>query len=151
MAERLRPYFKLAGALAVSIAIAAWASRRSAEGAINGWLLANPPAPVIWETALAAKGVERCRDPLKIHRALRTLPASLDQIHRVWCADGCGWVAIALESDELTVFARDCGSKPEAWAPRGLGWAAFPGVLAEIQPRAPVFRPAARDPREIRY
>jgi hypothetical protein len=149
--SKLRPWLKAVVALGASIVLAGLASRHSREASLREWLRENPPGVVVWTHALATRWLAPCREPQALHRALRTLPANVDALQEVWCADQCRWVAVAVSSEELTLFSRNCAGRPGPWEPSGQGWAAFPGVMAAIPPEAEKTRVLAGDPREIRY
>lgn len=159
---------RLAGAALTlgSIALGIWAYEAAQAESLGTWLRAHPPSRAAWKHALESRGLAELREPRALQRALRSLPAMLDEPGMAWTSDDGAWVAIfatELASDSaqtgVTVYCLDCRAKPGAWSPQGRGWSAYDPVLAQADAAArarsaPITsrRRAIRlDPRELRF
>lgn len=148
--------------LSLSAMLAFWAHRLTLAEAILAWKRDHPPDCGIWSHALQSRGYRQVEDILKIHRALRTLPLTLDHEGSAWISDNRAWIALFCGNSEdgsPEVFAAKARlpKPPDGWTPAGSSWDGLEEILrlTETRPLPPPPRgnqPGNQiDPRSIQY
>lgn len=152
--------------IGAALALGAWAQGISEGEAVRRWKRDFVPSTELWARALTGLGFVRLEEPGRMHRVLRSLPATLDSSNAVWTDQGRLWVAVfgidPADPEIRLYFRRRASPGPpaapqaSAWSWAGAGWEGFQEALKRMEPPvadAPVARPKAffRDPREIRY
>ncbi len=163
-----------AGYLGLALGTGFWAERVSTELALESWRRGNLPESTTWDLLLRSKGFTEVRDPDRVHRVLRSLPATTDQPGTVWTdAAFCRVVVFGRLEENPAARVYRCLALRDSqlvtqplpeWRPAeagGAGWGAFESVAREVESRyrawrAPVSAENPRmspqpDPREVRY
>lgn len=81
------------------------------------WKRERAPAPRVWAAALDPHGFLELRDPQRLHRVLRTLPAMVDEPGGAWVSADAAWVAVhaAPEGPDAAGVPRVFGRIREAY------------------------------------
>lgn len=147
--------------LITSISFGILAFGQAREEAIKSWERAHLPSLQVWVLALSTRGYRTLSDIGEIQKLARSLPTTLDSEGSIWVDRDLNWVVLYHDINQALpahIFYRDIRKKPEAWSPRGIGWAHFDSTLNEVDAmlaKAPkILRKKAEpitDPREIRY
>ncbi len=152
----------LGGALIVaSILFGLWAHESAKAQALEEWERSHFPSSRVWKAAFESRGWREERDPKILQKALREIPANVDEKSAVWLSTDVRWAAVFVDPENVIpakVFCRDCEATAQAkWKPIGMGWPGFDDVFKSIDesplPVKKVFpkRREFLDPREIRY
>jgi hypothetical protein len=148
------------GTFAIAMGILAY--NTCCEETSIAWSKNHFPSQAIWQASLSAEGFQLIKDPKKLSKALKNLPARVESGNQAWEGklDGGGswWVIYPGkgQTDPL-ILCRSCDFIPKKWQPVGEGWSALESVLSQIKAAPKLIakreqRPAeVIDPREIRY
>jgi hypothetical protein len=151
------------GILLISSACAAvWAEQVARSSALDEFEHSRMPSAKVWNYTLESRGYQKLKDAWLIQKAIRRLPANLDQPGTVWSSRDSDWIVVFVNPDQgipETVFCYQCKTQPSDWKPMGMGWPAFDRTLTEsdaytasakvrVKPKIPA---EFRDSREVRY
>lgn len=147
--------------LFLSLWIGHSANQLSENKAIENWEKSHLPPQKIVQFSFQSYGWKEIKDPKKIQKIIRTLPAALDENGSFWVSSPLDWIIFFSDHKNLEtieVYCHTCQNTPQSWSFYGKGWRAFEGIISKMDQVARSFKPAVvkkpiqkADPRAWTY
>jgi hypothetical protein len=157
--------FSLSGVLGV------WSHRSSQNEAIQKWEKTFTPSRSAIEALMKGLGLKKLEEANDMQRAIRKIPARLDQEGSIWyaqnaqSAQNAQWAVFFFGSDDviqMQAYCSSCDQYPEQWQPLGMGWRGLEALIQLLKQKKttppvvqsmaqPKKKPVFRDPLELRY